>query len=70
MALPARAQAGQEGSLHARSGRVQRIFGLPLSLYRLAYGFGSLWLTGENERATHSYEPYSGSTCAPEPFSA
>jgi hypothetical protein len=31
----------------ARSGRVQRIFRLPVNPYQLAFGFGSLWVTGE-----------------------
>jgi len=33
--------------IDARSGRVQRIFRLPVNPYQLAFGFGSLWVTGE-----------------------
>jgi len=33
--------------IDARSGRVLRMFRLPVNPYQLAFGFGSLWVTGE-----------------------
>jgi hypothetical protein len=39
---------GRLARIDARSGRLQRIFRLPVEPNRLAYGFGSLWLTGRN----------------------
>jgi hypothetical protein len=41
--------------LDSRSGRVRASFPLPLKPYRLVAAFGSLWLTGENTRATRRY---------------
>ena len=46
---------GMLARVDARSGRVQRIFRLPNNPYRIAYGFGSLWLTGEARRVTRRY---------------
>lgn len=39
----------------AVSGRVERTFRLPVNPYRIAYGFGSLWLTGEARAVTRRY---------------
>jgi hypothetical protein len=39
----------------AASGRVVRTFRLPVNPYRIAYGFGSLWLTGEARAVTRRY---------------
>jgi hypothetical protein len=42
--------------LDARSGRVQRTYLLPVDPYRMAYGFGSLWVAGATTRQTRRYE--------------
>jgi hypothetical protein len=46
---------GMLAQVDARSGHLQRIFRLPYSPYRIAYGFGSLWLTGEARAVTRRY---------------
>jgi hypothetical protein len=46
---------GKLARVDARSGRVERTFRLPVNPYRIAYGFGSLWLTGEARAATRRY---------------
>jgi hypothetical protein len=48
VAIAARAASGR-GALarvDSRSGRVERVFRLPIDPYQLAVGFGSLWVTG------------------------
>src|SRR5919201_4932145 len=50
-------RAGRPGRLlrvDARSGRVEKTFWLPIDPYRLAAGFGSLWITGETKKRTYS----------------
>jgi len=39
----------------AGTGRVQRLFHLPTNPYRIAYAFGSLWVTGEANPSTRRY---------------
>jgi hypothetical protein len=41
--------------IDARTGRVQRKFRLPNNPYRIAYGFGSLWVTGEARPSARRY---------------
>jgi hypothetical protein len=48
----------------ARTGRVQRLFHLPTNPYRIAYAFGSLWVTGE---ANPSARRYAGSVLRLDP---
>jgi hypothetical protein len=38
------------------TGRIQGTFSLPVNPYRLAYGFGSLWVTGEVNRHNRRYQ--------------
>jgi hypothetical protein len=38
------------------TGRIQGTFSLPVNPYRLAYGFGSLWVTGEVGRQQRRYQ--------------
>jgi hypothetical protein len=48
VALAARAVSGRGAvaRVDARSGRVERVFRLPIDPYQLVVGFGSLWVTG------------------------
>jgi hypothetical protein len=46
---------GMLARVDAASGRVERTFRLPVNPYRIAYGFGSLWLTGEARAGTRRY---------------
>jgi hypothetical protein len=55
IAAPRPGGRGMLARVDARSGRVQRVFHLPNSTYRIAYGFGSLWLTGEARAVTRRY---------------
>ena len=48
VAIAARVASGRGAvaRVDARSGRVERVFRLPIDPYQLAVGFGSLWVTG------------------------
>lgn len=39
--------------IDARSGRIQRTFRLPIDPYQLAFGFGSLWVTGYSSNRSY-----------------
>jgi hypothetical protein len=45
---------GAIAQLDADSGEVRRILRLPVNPYQMAFGFGSLWVTGET--SNHRYE--------------
>ena len=46
---------GQLARVDARTGRIERLFRLPNNPYRIAYGFGSLWVTGEVRPASRRF---------------
>jgi hypothetical protein len=46
---------GRLARLDARTGRVERVFRLPGNPYQIAYGFGSLWVTGEVRAASRRF---------------
>ena len=65
-AVAARRPAGRGAvaRVDARSGRVERVLRLPVDPYQLAYGFGSLWVTGatndQRYRGVLRVDPRSG----------
>jgi len=55
IAGPGPARPGMLARVDARTGRVQRLFHLPTNPYRIAYAFGSLWVTGEASPSARRY---------------
>jgi hypothetical protein len=46
---------GRLARVDTRTGRVERLLRLPNNPYRIAYGFGSLWVTGEARPASRRF---------------
>jgi hypothetical protein len=68
IAAPRPLGRGWVGRVDARSGRLLGTVRLPVSPYQLAYGFGSLWVTGETDderyRGVLRIDPRSGRVLA------
>jgi hypothetical protein len=64
VAAPRASGRGAVARVDARSGRVERVLRLPIDPYQLAYGFGSLWITGATDdrryRGVLRVDPQSG----------
>ena len=64
IAAPRASGRGAVARVDARSGRLERVLRLPIDPYRLAVGFGSLWVTGATDdrryRGVLRVDPRSG----------